>query len=243
MHVIHASPPTKTPRARRHDQNAQRILETAMRMVEEGGPDALSINKLADAVDFTPGALYRYVESKDALLSQIVDRILHDVGAHIAREVERIPRRASPLARVLAMVRGYRAFAHDEPNRFAVLATTMALPRVLLEKSTDAAPVVATMLATLSPLAEALDEAARTQRLEPGDASERAVCLFALLQGVLQLHKQARYAPDLLDLEKLCLHGTRALLVGWGATPRAVDAAIAQTAVTAQSPDPSGGSR
>ncbi|HEY5935685.1 MAG TPA: hypothetical protein VIU61_13640, partial [Kofleriaceae bacterium] len=65
---------------------------------------------------------------------------------------------------------------------------------------------------------------------DAGDASERAVCIYALLQGVLLLHKQARYAPQVLDLDRLATRGTRSLLLGWGAVARTVDAAIARAA-------------
>lgn len=230
--MVHASP-TPTTRERRHEQNLQRILDTAMRMVENGGLEALSINKLADAVDYTPGALYRYVGSKDALLARLVERILGDIAAHMTRMRAGLPDRVSPLAHVFAMVHGYRTFAAAEPQRFGLLAMTMAVPRVLLEQDEDAAPVAAMMTATLSPLAEMLDAAARAEQLSAGDASERAVCLFAFLQGVLQLHKQTRYAPAVLDLDRLALRGTRSLLLGWGASARSVDAAAAHLATLA----------
>ena len=51
-----------------------------------------------------------------------------------------------------------------------------------------------------------------------------------MLQGVLQLQKQARYAPRLLDMDRLTARGTRSLVLGWGAKPRTVDAAIARVA-------------
>lgn len=221
----------KTPRARRHDANLERILETAMAMVAEDGIEALSMGRLATAVDYTPGALYRYFDSKDAILAKLVARILEDLGASLAEAVGRLPGQASPLARVFALEAGYRAFARTQPHRFALLASTMAAPRVLLPSPKDAAPVVQLMLATMKLLADALAAAAAGELIDAGDANERAVCVFALLQGVLLLHKQARYAPQILDLDRLATRGTRSLLIGWGAAPRTVDAAVARVAV------------
>ena len=54
----------------------ERILEAAMEMVAEGGFDALSMARLADAVDYTPGALYRYFRSKDALYAALVSQVI-----------------------------------------------------------------------------------------------------------------------------------------------------------------------
>jgi AcrR family transcriptional regulator len=223
--VIHDA--AATPRARRRDQNLQRILDTAMQMVERGGLEALSINRLAEAVDYTPGALYRYVDSKDALLSKLVARVLEDVRAHLDRAIALLPVRASPLARVFVLAQAYRAFARREPRRFGLLATTMAEPRVLLPEAAVAEPVAAVMIAALQPLAGALEAAAHHGQLSAGDVAERTICVFALLQGVLLLHKQVRLAPAVLDLDRLVTRGTRALLLGWGASPRALDGAVA----------------
>lgn len=201
-----------------------------MAMVADGGLEALSMTRLADAVDYTPGALYRYFDSKDALLSKLVARILEDLGAVLGRAVSRLPDQASPFARVFALERGYRTFARLEPHRFGLLAMTMAAPRVLLQAPKDAAPVVHVMLAAMQPLADALGAAAVAELLDAGDVAERTICVFALLQGILLLHKQARYAPQILDIDRLATRGTRSLLLGWGANPRTVDAAIARVA-------------
>ncbi|KAB2887879.1 MAG: helix-turn-helix transcriptional regulator, partial [Kofleriaceae bacterium] len=94
----------RTPRARRHDANVGRILDAATEMVAAEGLAALSMARLADAVDYTPGALYRYVESKDALLAKMVERILGDVRAKLEEAVAEATARRSPLARVAALV-------------------------------------------------------------------------------------------------------------------------------------------
>ena len=203
-----------------------------MTMVAEDGLEALSMTRIAEAADYTPGALYRYFDSKDALLSKLVARTLQELGLAIERTANRLMAGACPLTRVFALEHGYRAFARHEPHRFGLLAMTMAAPRVLLPSPADAQPVAVVMLATLQPLIAALAAATEAQLLAAGDVAERAVCVFALLQGVLQLHKQARFAPDLLDVDRLATRGTRTLLLGWGANATDVDAAIARVAAT-----------
>lgn len=222
---------TRTPRERRHDDNLRRILDAAMLMVERGGLEALSINQLAEAVDYTPGALYRYFGSKDALLSKLVTRVLEDVRRHLDLALSLLPPKAPPLARVLVLVHGYRAFARRDPQRFGMVAMTLADPRVLLREPDDAEPVVFMMMAAMQPLADALAAAAQAGHLAEGDVAERTLTIFALVQGVLQMHKQSRYAPAILDVERLLTQGARALLLGWGAkasTKGGVDAAIEQ---------------
>ncbi len=220
----------KTPRARRHDANVTRILEAAMDLVAGGGLAALSMARLADAVDYTPGALYRYYRSKDALLAALVAQVLEEVQGFLARAQASLPAGSFPLTRVLAMAQGYREFARARPHSFGLLAMTMAEPRVLLPDAADAGPVTEQVIATLELLAQALGDAVEAGQLDDGDVAERTLCLFATLQGLLQLHKQARYAPGVLELDRLVLSGTRTLLLGWGARPRAVDSALERAA-------------
>lgn len=184
-----------------------------MRMVEEGGLEALSVNKLAALVDYTPGALYRYFPSKAALVAALEARILADLRDRLVAAQGK----ASPLERVMRLVRAYATFAAESPARFGLLAATMAEPRIVLEDVKDAAPVAEAMTAALVPLATALADAEADGTLEPGDALERTICVFSLAQGVLLLKKQARYAPSVLDVERLLETGTRSLLAGWGA--------------------------
>lgn len=195
-------------------------------MVAAEGLAALSMAKLADAVDYTPGALYRYFDSKDALLAKMVERILGEVRVGLEEAVAEVSVKASPLARVAALVGAYRTFARREPHRFGLLAMAMAEPRVLLAEKAHALAVQVAVIGALQPLAQALGDAVEAEVLAEGDAVERTLCLFTMLHGVLQLPKLARHAPAGIDVDRLAIAGTRALLVGWGANSRNVARAL-----------------
>jgi len=105
---------------------------------------------------------------------------------------------------------------------------TLAAPTIVLEAPELAEPAARAMLAALQTVGESLAEAAASQYLDAGDVSERTLCVFALLQGVLLMRKQARYAPAVLDVDRLATNGIGSLLIGWGASKRAVDDAIAR---------------
>jgi AcrR family transcriptional regulator len=229
--MLHEAP--RTPRARRRDASAQRILDEAMALVARDGLDGLSMARLAEAADYTPGALYRYFDSKDALLSRLVERTLGDVRGALAGALQTLPSGGTPLARVIALSHAYRRFAQREPHRFGLLAMTLASPRVLLPEAGHAAPAATAMVAAMQPLGTALAAAADAGALAPGAAFDRAMVLFATLQSVLQLGKLGRMVPDLLDVERLAGEGIRALLLGWGATATRLDAALAEVAARA----------
>ena len=231
-----------TPRARRHDANLARILDAAMQLIASDGIGGLSMTKLADASDYTAGALYRYFPSKTALLSKLVAQILEDVHAHSSRALKTLRSSASPFARVFVLARAYRAFAKADPHRFGLLAMTLAEPRVLLEEREDAEPVSRAMIAAMQPLAEALTTASAAGLLEEGDSQTRTLCIFGMLQGLLQMEKLSRHAPAVLDVDRLVESGVRSLLVGWGARPRTVDAAAAKSAAAHHSTELRGAS-
>lgn len=221
IHEVQAS-----PRARRREANLERILETALDVVAREGLEGLQMARLAAAVDYTPGALYRYVESKDALVALLVTRTLGQVEAALGAAEAGVPARATPLTRVAALVAAYRGFVRGAPHRFGLLAIAMAEPRILVGDGAHMRATAAAVVAAMTPLAAALDAAVAGEALAAGPAVERTLCLFALVHGLSQLPKLARAAPTAIDVDALVVSGLRALLIGWGGAPRAVDHAV-----------------
>ncbi|MET8979999.1 TetR/AcrR family transcriptional regulator [Streptomyces sp. NPDC004539] len=57
------------------------IVDTALRLVGEHGPEALSVRRLGIALGCDPTALYRYFHGTDDLLLAVCDRIIGDAMA------------------------------------------------------------------------------------------------------------------------------------------------------------------
>ncbi|MFJ1705985.1 TetR/AcrR family transcriptional regulator [Kitasatospora sp. NPDC088346] len=53
-----------------------RTVEVALALLDEVGLDALTMRRLADAMDVQAGALYRYFATKQDLLAELADRML-----------------------------------------------------------------------------------------------------------------------------------------------------------------------
>ena len=60
------------------------IVEVALRVADKHGLEALTLPHLAAELGVTPTALYRYVESKDALLDAMADHVLGRVNVREA---------------------------------------------------------------------------------------------------------------------------------------------------------------
>ncbi|MER5832356.1 helix-turn-helix domain-containing protein [Streptomyces sp. NPDC002130] len=57
------------------------IVQTALRLIGEHGPEALSVRRLGAALGCDPTALYRYFQGTDDLVLAIADRIIGDAMA------------------------------------------------------------------------------------------------------------------------------------------------------------------
>ena len=76
---IEAEAQTRAPLTR------ERVLNTAVALADQGGVDALSMRKLAQALDVVPMALYRHVANKDELLDGLVDVVIGEIDPPLER--------------------------------------------------------------------------------------------------------------------------------------------------------------
>ncbi|MFE7120163.1 TetR/AcrR family transcriptional regulator C-terminal domain-containing protein, partial [Streptomyces sp. NPDC057654] len=75
---------TSTARGRPARLDPSRTVETALRLLDESGLDALTMRRLADAEGVQAGALYRYFATKQELLTAMAERMLAGVVAKAA---------------------------------------------------------------------------------------------------------------------------------------------------------------
>lgn len=210
------SQPAST-RAERHEQTLAKILATAMETVVTRGFAALSMNKLAAEVGFTPGALYRYFSGKDALLAALVADVVSEVGERIERAIGD-PGEADgdPVGALVRAAWVWRDYARHHPHRFGLIAAVLATPQLVIEDEAHAMRSIAVTLTALAPIGRCFERAAKLGVLSPGDPRERTLLFFAGLHGVLSLRKQAERAPDQLDLDHLYRAMLATLLSGFG---------------------------
>jgi AcrR family transcriptional regulator len=62
---------TLSPKERRHDRIRKEILDAARAIIVEQGVGALSMRALAEKVDYSASALYKYFDSKEALIAAL----------------------------------------------------------------------------------------------------------------------------------------------------------------------------
>ncbi|MBM4363878.1 MAG: TetR/AcrR family transcriptional regulator [Deltaproteobacteria bacterium] len=228
---------------RKRQSRRDRIVEAAIEAIAEHGPAEFSLNQLAKDLDYTPGALYWYFASKEALVAEAQRIVLARLSEHLARERDRwlaAPALADEPRDVVALYFLLRqALFHlrlDRTHRAEARMLAFSVdPRVWLdaEQSRLLAPVLTELVrAAAAGFAEAITLGA----LDAGDPGRRAVQYWANNQGTVQLTKLARFAPDLFSPEELGMDSARALLGGWGARPEPLARAVTLVAGLAGSP-------
>ena len=212
----------------------QSFLDAAMEIVIEGGVGSLTIAKLAQAVDISVGGLYRYFPSKEAILVGLQEQALTEYGEELVRVVETVdaglasvapPPEIAAVVHIVVVFITYLEDAEAAPARHRLLDEFMSAPVPLLDD--DQALVVERALTPVVQFcARTLEEAARVEAIAPGDAVQRTHVIWAVLHGLDHFRKRDRLQPERLRVAALVPHAFRALLVGWGATPECVEAAL-----------------
>lgn len=105
-----------SPAERRRHKIRARILSAAEQVFAREGADGLSIRRLAENIDYSPAAIYKYFKSKD----ELVDELKETFFELILENVHRIADTATPFAeRSRDCVATYVQIAIEKPHHYA----------------------------------------------------------------------------------------------------------------------------
>lgn len=108
-------------RARGRQEMQAAILDVAQRIVDEEGVDKLTIRGIAQEIGYSPGAIYEYFASKEAILNALYFHGANGLGTYCEQTIRALPEGTSATDMLLALGYGYRryALAHEELYRLA----------------------------------------------------------------------------------------------------------------------------
>lgn len=105
-----------SPAERRRNKIRARILSAAERVFAREGAEGLSIRRLAENIDYSPAAIYKYFKSKD----ELVDELKETFFELILENVNRIADTSTPFTeRARDCVATYVQIATDKPYHYA----------------------------------------------------------------------------------------------------------------------------
>jgi len=182
-----------------------KIARAARRLLDEDGPDGVTMRRVAKAVRMTPMALYRHFPDRAGMLNALADAGFED----FADRLSGAPSGGSWEARITWILDRWLDFALENPQLFELM---------FLRRRTGARRFPEDFRAGLSPTANVMDaaieEGMRRGLLRDDDAWEITFEMGALLQGLLMLYLGGRISGTDGDFRALCHRSLRRYLDG-----------------------------
>ena len=188
---------TRSPKAKKrayhHGDLERALVDTAVRMIQKDGVQALTLRGVGARLGVSRTALYRHFDDKQALLARVASegfKRFHEALAAAAARAE--ARRADPMP---AMAAAYAAFARSHPSHYQTMFSgvlTDGKGHPDLQKHGEAA---------FNVLLNAIRRGQERGRVRAGDPRELAEITWALSHGIatLGMAKQLSCEPSMLE--------------------------------------------
>ena len=173
--------PSAAPRTRARPETRQRILAAARELFVRQGYEATTMRAIADAIGYTPTAIYHHFRGKEELLTELCAQ---DFKA-LAVAFQRVGRIEDPLERLRRTGSAYVEFALAHPMQYQLMFMTRRPPLVGMRKGLGDPKEDA--YAFLRETCQAL-VASGQLRPELRDPDEVAQMCWSSLHGLMSLH-------------------------------------------------------
>lgn len=108
---------TQERRERERENLRRHILDAARDLFVSDGFEAVSMRRIASAIEYSPTAIYLYFADKDAILVALAEEGFDLLSVRL----ETTNAVADPLERLRAGAREYFRFAQEQPNYYAIM--------------------------------------------------------------------------------------------------------------------------
>jgi AcrR family transcriptional regulator len=171
------------------------ILAEARRLLTEEGAEAVSMRAIAQAIGYTPGALYQYFPAKEDIFHALYFEGTDGLAGRMAAAKAAIPPETPTSDALRALGRAYRAYAHEQPELFRlVFGPENARPHHKLNAEPDERPGFDTLVATI-------EEGIARGEVVPQPPLALAVACWAIVHGFVVLEMNG-HLGDLADPEE-----------------------------------------
>jgi AcrR family transcriptional regulator len=183
----------------------ERIAETALKLLETGGEDGVSMRRVAAAVGITPMAIYHHFADRKALLNFVVDREF----TKYSETFQSVPRRGTYESQILSCMDTYIDYAFAHPRIFDYV---FAESRPGARRFPD--DFRARRSPTLNPVADLLQKAMEAGYLKQDDVWELAMELWAHTHGYVALYRGGRIDLPEKEFRALVRRSIRRMIHG-----------------------------
>lgn len=209
-----------TKRADNRARKLETIRETALRLVEEGGVPALTINQVARELGIAVAGLYRYYPAKSALVGSLQQHVIGTFADAQTRVLDTLATRgADSLALIYAVGKHYQRHFLARPGHFGLISSALAYPRPIVDDAVghQTLEYIQPSLMCFFTLLETAASTGALSRVGGRGSVDRVFVFWGMVQGMVQMAKLMRFAPEAMENNRLLRQAITDLLVGWGA--------------------------
>ncbi|MEV6445237.1 TetR/AcrR family transcriptional regulator [Amycolatopsis sp. NPDC051716] len=195
-----------------------RLVEAAIRLLDENGPDALQARKLAAEVGVSTMAVYTHFGGMAAL----VDAVAQAGYLRLSGWLAGVGETGDPVADIFSLARTYRQAVAEQPQLFAVTfgQTSPGGKRATLSDLTTAAGREAAQegLEAFAHIVRATERAIAAGRFRPADEYQAAAQLWSALHGFVTLEASGHFGPGEQGIDHILIPLGITMAVGLGDT-------------------------
>jgi AcrR family transcriptional regulator len=180
-------------REREREEIREQIIEVARRLFVNEGYANVTVRKIADAIDYTPGAIYSYFEDKDAIFHAVHQQGFAELMNRMAKvALEVATSSGTPLDQIRGFGREYLAFARENPEMYDLMFVADA---PMKDKDQERWPEGSR---TFDLLRGVVRSAIEGGWIAPGDPEAVAYLLWSAAHGMVTLEFRGRCSmfPD-----------------------------------------------
>src|ERR1700729_3361344 len=109
------------PKPYHHGDLRRVLIDAALKLAEEGGPEAVSVREAARRAGVSPGAPFRHFDSRAALMTAVAEEAQRRFRAEIEAALKEPAR--DPLKRFRAFGLAYLRWAMQNPAHFEIISS------------------------------------------------------------------------------------------------------------------------
>ncbi len=153
------------------------ILEQSWQIVEEEGWEALSIRKIADAIEYSTPVVYKHFESKDAIL----EAFSQEGYARLAENlISAKASRTAPDEQLEAISKAYWQFAQEHPKHYQIMYG-LGIPTCQMVREIREIRQVSDLLHAT------IDDAIKSGKNPDVDSHLKATTFWSILHGLVAM--------------------------------------------------------
>ncbi len=183
-------------RERNRREMREIIQDAALEIISEQGMSALTMRGLAQAIGYSPAALYEYFPAKEDLYASLFitgrDGFTERIRTHLAA----LSPNASANERLHVLGHAYRAYAHEQPDLFRMALgdprpspTPGFQPQSIQQTAGTRRTAIDLLLAIV---AEGIDR----DEFAPAPAMTIAIAAWSTIHGFVMLELNGHLAPE-----------------------------------------------